>query len=89
MFVARWTEKLHIRSSTLLESDCPRQKKKNQFSIKDCTQVKKVKLSLYRPWRPLMFREVEAPTFAEYSGCGLQKYKPQITIYKELETNIY
>jgi hypothetical protein len=25
----------------------------------------KVKLSLYRPWRPLGFREVEAPTFSE------------------------
>jgi hypothetical protein len=25
----------------------------------------KVKLSLYRPWRPLGFREVEAPTFSD------------------------
>jgi hypothetical protein len=25
----------------------------------------KVKLSLYRPWRPLGFREVEAPIFSD------------------------
>jgi hypothetical protein len=25
----------------------------------------KVKLSLYRPWRPLRLREVEAPTFSD------------------------
>jgi hypothetical protein len=25
----------------------------------------KVKLSLYRPWRPLGLREVEAPTFSD------------------------
>jgi hypothetical protein len=27
--------------------------------------LKKVKLSLYRPWRPLGLREVEAPTFSD------------------------
>jgi hypothetical protein len=26
---------------------------------------KKVKLSLYRPWRPLGLREIEAPTFSD------------------------
>jgi hypothetical protein len=29
------------------------------------TQVKNVKLSLYRPWSPLGLREVEAPTFSD------------------------
>jgi hypothetical protein len=28
-------------------------------------KVKNVKLSLYRPWRPLVLREVEAPTFSD------------------------
>jgi hypothetical protein len=28
-------------------------------------QLLKVKLSLYRPWRPLGLREVEAPTFSD------------------------
>jgi hypothetical protein len=32
------------------------------FSISDCL---KVKLSLYRPWRPIGLREVEAPTFSD------------------------
>jgi hypothetical protein len=27
--------------------------------------VNKVKLSLYRPWRPLGLQEVEAPTFSD------------------------
>jgi hypothetical protein len=27
--------------------------------------IGKVKLSLYRPWRPLGLREVEAPTFSD------------------------
>jgi hypothetical protein len=27
--------------------------------------IVKVKLSLYRPWRPLGLREVEAPTFSD------------------------
>jgi hypothetical protein len=29
------------------------------------TRKLKVKLSLYRPWRPLGLREVEAPTFSD------------------------
>jgi hypothetical protein len=28
-------------------------------------EIKKVKFSLYRPWRPLGLREVEAPTFSD------------------------
>jgi hypothetical protein len=32
--------------------------------ILDVCKVK-VKLSLYRPWRPLGLREVEAPTFSD------------------------
>jgi hypothetical protein len=34
--------------------------KRNAYRIKKG----KVKLSLYRPWRPLELREVEAPTFS-------------------------
>jgi hypothetical protein len=34
-------------------------------SICELLKKKKVKLSLYRPWRPLGFREVEAPTFSD------------------------
>jgi hypothetical protein len=30
--------------------------------------LKKVKFSLYRPWRPLGLREVEAPTFSRQSA---------------------
>jgi hypothetical protein len=40
----------------------------------------KVKLSLYRPWRPLGLREVEAPTFSRQSAHrwrqGCQPYAP-------------
>jgi hypothetical protein len=38
------------------------------FSIADIftyVMVLKVNLSLYRPWRPLGLREVEAPTFSD------------------------
>jgi hypothetical protein len=34
------------------------------INIHSTIQVK-VKLSLYRPWRPLMLREVRAPTFSD------------------------
>jgi hypothetical protein len=30
----------------------------------------KIKLSLYRPWRPLGLREVEAPTFSDIQLIG-------------------
>jgi hypothetical protein len=45
--------------------------KQTTFKTKDKTMDnvqesnKKVKLSLYRPWRPLGLREVEAPTFSD------------------------
>jgi hypothetical protein len=45
----------------------------------DCTK-EKAKLSLYRPWRPIGLREVEAPTFFRHwvhrwwEGC--QPYAP-------------
>jgi hypothetical protein len=40
----------------------------------------KVKLSLYRPWRPLGLRQVEAPTIFRHSAHrwreGFQPYAP-------------
>jgi hypothetical protein len=30
--------------------------------------VGKVKFSLYRPWRPLVLREAEVPTFSRHSA---------------------
>jgi hypothetical protein len=37
--------------------------KDNSYYVK--VSYGKVKLSLYRPWRPLGLREVEAPTFSD------------------------
>lgn len=57
IFVARWTEKLHLRSSTLLGSEGLRYKKlHNQFPIKDCTHAVaytniKHKLQFTRNWK--------------------------------------
>jgi hypothetical protein len=46
----------------------------------------KLKFSLYRPWRPLGLREVEAPTFSDNSANswrqGCQLYAPA-TFYPE------
>jgi hypothetical protein len=43
-------------------------------------KVKKVKLSLYRPWRPLGLREVEAPVFSDFQptddGKVIRPYAP-------------
>jgi hypothetical protein len=50
----------------------------NPFGLRICKV--KVKFSLYRPWRPLWLREVEAPTFSDIrlidGGQGCQPYAP-------------
>jgi hypothetical protein len=34
--------------------------------FKNLNVKEKIKLSLYRPWRPIGLREVEAPTFSDF-----------------------
>jgi hypothetical protein len=49
-----------------LESDANYYERKTQhFGIVGIATDYKVKLSLYRPWRPLGLREFEAPTFSD------------------------
>jgi hypothetical protein len=47
----------------------------------------KVKLFLYRPWRPLGLRDVEAPTFFRHSAHrwrqGCQDYAPAAFYHQE------
>jgi hypothetical protein len=42
----------------------------------------KVKLSLYRPWRPLGLREVEAPTFSDIRHTDGCKIKVKLSLYR-------
>jgi hypothetical protein len=53
----------------------------------------KEKLSLYRPWRPLGLREVEAPTFSDIrltDGGNLSKgYEEQSSLGVKLSTHLH
>jgi hypothetical protein len=64
-----------------LDKHVPEKQTTKQRLLPGCSAVQalvKVKLSLYRPWRPIVLREVEAPTFPKQSAhrwrYGCQPY---------------